>query len=423
MIGGLGSTSGLSFGEKPALSVNGLQSGIGFTCGASWSFGSALAAQGNIDADPKGEMSALARRILARYALSSKFLRKFSGKVAYEFSSPEALKEYLHDHPNADKSKHTVKKPEEGKKPAEKKPSEGLFSPEEVGSLGETIGQKTKDADELFQHASEAHQLQLGWLNQGKGLDKTIGAKVIRADKGEEIDLSAPGPIILIGPMKKQDRSKDKVEADFGGDWSRLGDIVRSSIALDTMDDLEKTLDALRKAGLKLARKPKDRFAKPTEGGYRDLMMNVEYPNGHIGELQLHLKPILHAKKEGHHIYDEVRKIEGKAKMEGRDTLTDEEQKAVDAALAKSKQLYADAWTKATGQAKQASLGERVLMRKLAGETKYFDFNGLPAYWEARKFPKKVTPSGDQTIYDLFKFFTEASPISKAEFEVLKEGK
>lgn len=32
---------------------------------------------------------------------------------ATEFSSPEALKKYLHDHPDADKSKHTVKKPED----------------------------------------------------------------------------------------------------------------------------------------------------------------------------------------------------------------------------------------------------------------------------------------------------------------------
>lgn len=32
-------------------------------------------------------------------------------KDAREFTSPEALREYLHDHPNADKSKHTVAKP------------------------------------------------------------------------------------------------------------------------------------------------------------------------------------------------------------------------------------------------------------------------------------------------------------------------
>lgn len=34
-------------------------------------------------------------------------------KHAMEFSSPEALKKYLHDHPNADKSKHSVKDSDE----------------------------------------------------------------------------------------------------------------------------------------------------------------------------------------------------------------------------------------------------------------------------------------------------------------------
>lgn len=37
-----------------------------------------------------------------------------AGKTATEFSSPEALKEYLHDHPDADPKKHTVTKGEEG---------------------------------------------------------------------------------------------------------------------------------------------------------------------------------------------------------------------------------------------------------------------------------------------------------------------
>jgi len=37
-----------------------------------------------------------------------------AGKQAMEFSSPEALKEYLKEHPGADKSKHTVTKGEEG---------------------------------------------------------------------------------------------------------------------------------------------------------------------------------------------------------------------------------------------------------------------------------------------------------------------
>lgn len=43
---------------------------------------------------------------------------------AFEFPSPEALKHYLHDHPDADKSKHTVKKPGEDKPKAEETPDE-----------------------------------------------------------------------------------------------------------------------------------------------------------------------------------------------------------------------------------------------------------------------------------------------------------
>jgi hypothetical protein len=55
--------------------------------------------------------SRIALRVAARY------LRK-----GMEFSSPEALKEYLHEHPNADRSKHRVKKPESESKGPEEKP-------------------------------------------------------------------------------------------------------------------------------------------------------------------------------------------------------------------------------------------------------------------------------------------------------------
>jgi hypothetical protein len=50
------------------------------------------------------------RNVIVRYV-------GVSDRVATEFSSPEALKKYLHDHPDADKSNHTVKKPK-GDKPS-----------------------------------------------------------------------------------------------------------------------------------------------------------------------------------------------------------------------------------------------------------------------------------------------------------------
>lgn len=378
-----------------------------------------------------------ARRVTAR----------FLDKEAREFPTDDALKQYLHDHPAADKSKHTVKKTEDPKSPKKEekgkdkadakeestskapasKPSKskGLFKPKELDGLGELASQKTKDPDKLFAEAKVAHEQQLDWLNRGKGLDKAISAKVIRADKGDEIDFSKEGPIVLIGPMKKQERAKEKVDNDFGGDWSRLGDAVRASVAVDSFDQLQDVMKKLRKSGLKLARLPKDRFAKPTEAGYRDVLMNVEYPNGHVGELQLHLKPILQAKDAGHKFYEEVRTIEGKAKKEGRTKMTDEEQKIVDEANQKMKDLYNEAWEKATGSPKSKTaslLAIRVaMMGHVAAETKHYDLEGQPAYWTRGKFPFLVTPKGDKVVFSLQNFFSRAVPISASEFEELKK--
>lgn len=77
-----------------------------------------------------GKLASLLR-IVARYQ-----------KLAYEFPSPEALNKYLHEHPQADKSLHTVKKPGEH----EKKP-EGKKEPEKAKSWTEklkSLGDKAK---------------------------------------------------------------------------------------------------------------------------------------------------------------------------------------------------------------------------------------------------------------------------------------
>jgi len=343
--------------------------------------------------------------------------------LAREFATPEALKEYLHEHPKADKSKHTVKKEEEGKGGKKEEPKapakpKGLdFG--DTSKLGKDVTQPVKDPDKLFEEAAKAHDHQLDWLNRGKGLDKAIGGKVIRADKGDTIDFDKPGPIILIGPMKKQDRSKEKVEADFGGDWSRLGDIVRASVAVDSFDQVEEVLAQLKKTGLKLARQPKDRFDTPTSAGYRDVMINVVYPNGHVGELQLHLKGVLKAKDAGHKFYEEVRSIEGKAKKEGRDTLTEEELKVITEANDKMKALYDEAWASASKAKGKGSKGRKT-KEAASGPTKY-DYNGLPAYWDKNRFPMVVTPKGEKPIYDIEKFFREADEVTEAEFKALKD--
>jgi len=354
----------------------------------------------------------LVRRLIARM------------RTSMEHSSPEAMKEYLHEHPGADKSNHHVRKKDEKSKAKEEtssspgRKSKDLFSKEEIDKLPEKAKQPTGDIKKIYEQAHVAHEKQLDMLNRGKGLDKEIGGTVIRGDKGEKVDFDKPGPVILIGPLKKEDRVNEKVTSDYGGDYSQIRDIVRASVAVDSMDQLEDVVSKLKKAGLKLAKKPNDRFAKPTEAGYRDLMMNVEYPNGHIGELQLHLKGVLKAKDAGHKFYEEVRTIEANAKKDGRTTLTDEETKKINEANHKMQGLYQQAWDTAT---KGPDKTKNAMMRAATTSgVKYYEYQGLPAYWEPKKFPRLVTPKGERVIYELQKFFQEANPISEQDFHSLK---
>lgn len=303
-----------------------------------------------------------------------------------------------------------------------------LFSKKEH-NLPDLPSQKVSDPDKLFKQVSETHEKQLDWLNRGKGVDKELGAEVVRIDKmvkeGGDIEkamskaMSQDGPVIVIGPPKKRDRAEEKVEQKFDGDWSKMTDLVRASVAVESYDDLEDLVKKLKDKGLKLGSAPLNRFRNPTEAGYRDLKLDVEFENGHVGELQLHVKPIIKVKEKAHKQYEKVRSIQSEAKKEGRKKLTKEEQKTVDEANAKMKALYDKAWKKAFGGGSQK---KSHVMHRHAARTKYYNYEGTPAYWVSRRFPKLVHPNGEKTFYDLEDFFHNAVPISKREFEKMKKG-
>jgi hypothetical protein len=109
------------------------------------------------------------------------------------------------------------------------------------------------------------------------------------------------------------------------------------------MADLKNVLDKLKKSGLKLSQQPKDRFSNPTGSGYRDMLLNIEFPNGVIGELQLHVKPMLKAKNEGHHHYEVERTLVPK----GPENWTPDERETVLAAQEAQKSIYGKAWRSA----------------------------------------------------------------------------
>ena len=224
---------------------------------------------------------------------------------------------------------------------AEVKP---LFQAEQVQDLPAKAAQPVKTKEELYAKATEAQQQLQEWLNQGKGVASSLGYTTMKGSP-DEADMSKPGGMLFIAPLKGEKRATEKVEQDYGGDWSQLLDPVRASIAVDSYGELDRTLAALHASGMKLARQPKDRFSKPLPVGYRDALLNMTLPNGLIGELQLHVKPMLAAKSEGHKHYETERTLQSK-KESG---LSDTETATLQAAIEAQKQIYDAAWQAASG--------------------------------------------------------------------------
>lgn len=159
--------------------------------------------------------------------------------------------------------------------------------------------------------------------------------------------LSQPGGVIVLAPIKGEARATEKVDSDYGGDWSRLLDVVRASVAMDSLPALKRAMTTLEEGGAKLARPVKNRFDAPLANGYRDILANYRLPSGAICEVQFHLKPILAARERERLAYDVVRAIKAALKDEGRDSLTSGEIAAVQRARDDAQRMFAHAWQQA----------------------------------------------------------------------------
>mmetsp|Transcript_107211 Transcript_107211/g.311428 ORF Transcript_107211/g.311428 Transcript_107211/m.311428 type:complete len:448 (-) Transcript_107211:622-1965(-) len=115
----------------------------------------------------------------------------------------------------------------------------------------------------------------------------------------------------LQGPNKTRARAVEKIEGDYGGDHTKLVDVVRASAIFTTFMQLALFVEVLLEKGCTLiVVRAKDRFNAPLDSGYRDMLLNVMLDGGeHVCELQLHLKPIIAIKPAAHRTYALMRSV------------------------------------------------------------------------------------------------------------------
>lgn len=245
-----------------------------------------------------------------------------------------------------DKSPHEQPEQDAGAKPGGK--GDALFDPAKIEALPDKVNQPAKSWDELVQKGTEGlGQFKdiMGKVQQAMGLKTGMKPEDISPEQWESDE-----SFMFIAPLKGEKRAKEKVEADYGGDWSQLRDIVRGTISVPTMGHVKQAIEHLQAAGLELAQKPKNRFEKPTPEGYRDLMTFVKLPNGMLAELQIHTKAMTLAKENGHKDYEITRTLQGKyGEPEPSDTWSDDDHSKFYDAVKRQKEIYDAAWSKASG--------------------------------------------------------------------------
>ena len=267
--------------------------------------------------------------------------RVLHGHVTHHWASTEKPDRPPHDTP-------TIEPPKPGE----------LFGAGEHDHLPAKVNQLHNNWEDLVKHGAEGLEQfkgMLGKVGQAMALKSGVKPEALTPE-----DWVSDQGYLFVAPLKGEKRAREKVEADYDGDWSQVRDIVRGTISVPSMDHVKQALQHMKDAGIEFAQKPKDRFAKPTREGYRDLMTFVKLPNGMLAELQIHTKAMTLAKEEGHSHYEQTRSLQAKyGEDEPSDKWSDDDHKTFFDAMKAQRDIYGKAWQKAGGASDEGAAAEK----------------------------------------------------------------
>jgi hypothetical protein len=118
------------------------------------------------------------------------------------------------------------------------------------------------------------------------------------------------------GP-KGRARVLDKL-VEYKNDASRLKDLAGAKVQFFRLDDIYRALDQLAADPRVVILDIKDRFLKPQQSGYRDVLLNIQTSNGHVGEFRLHLESLDGVAEWEHALYGVRRDLEALSLAEDR---------------------------------------------------------------------------------------------------------
>lgn len=95
-------------------------------------------------------------------------------------------------------------------------------------------------------------------------------------------------------PLKSRDNVANKIETEYKWDIQQIWDILRWALLYDRVEDLQRWLQLFKESPDVENILLKDRINNPFT---RDVLLNIQFKNWFVAEVQLHVKEILHAKE------------------------------------------------------------------------------------------------------------------------------
>ena len=147
--------------------------------------------------------------------------------------------------------------------------------------------------------------------------------------------------VVLVGPVKTEDSAVRKALNKYKGDPSKLTDMVRATIAVDTPDDIPGAIDAVKKLGKVIELENGWENPEASVDGYLDAQVKVDF-NGVTAEIQINTKDMIAAKDAGWPVYAREREVSGLVRRDNREP-SPIERIRVNNALRQQRNLYGPA--------------------------------------------------------------------------------